>query len=378
MGEKKEQIVWLDYLRILACFLVVLSHSTDPFTVQVGNNIAEYNTAVYVGSLVRSCVPLFVMISGVLLFPLNGSLSQFYSKRFKRILLPMIFWAILTPVFYYLYFNYIVGGTDNLGVNIENYSAQPTLVKMYTFIFNFNYDTTPFWYLYMLIGLYLIIPIIGSWLEKASKKDLKVVISIWLFTTIIPYLKILAPILGYTGNYGNMGMFGECDWNAYGSFYYLSGFVGYLFLAQYLIRYPREWSFTKTSIISFSLFIVGYLITYFGFQKMGELYPGNYAYIEIPWYFTNINVLMMTLGIFLFFSKLQLKKSKLIAKLSSLTFGVYLIHFLIVQISYDVIHTYIKTLPIVQIILIALGAFLISLLITYLLSSNRATRKTVM
>ncbi|ULT29234.1 hypothetical protein KUH03_09850 [Sphingobacterium sp. E70] len=55
-------------------------------------------------------------------------------------------------------------------IDMNNFTAQATLTKIYTAVFNFNYDTTPLWYMYMLIGLYLIIPIIGSWLNQASKK----------------------------------------------------------------------------------------------------------------------------------------------------------------------------------------------------------------
>ena len=43
-----------------------------------------------------------------------------------------------------------------------------SITKIWTFIFNFNYDTTPLWYLYMLVGLYFIIPIFHAWLERAT------------------------------------------------------------------------------------------------------------------------------------------------------------------------------------------------------------------
>jgi hypothetical protein len=34
------------------------------------------------------------------------------------------------------------------------FTLEMTITKIWTFIFNFNYDTTPLWYLYMLVGLY--------------------------------------------------------------------------------------------------------------------------------------------------------------------------------------------------------------------------------
>ena len=60
----------------------------------------------------------------------------------------------------------------------------PLIGRLYTFIFNFNFDTTPLWYLYMLIGLYIIMPIISSWLTQASRKEIKTVLYIWGVTLV--------------------------------------------------------------------------------------------------------------------------------------------------------------------------------------------------
>ena len=63
-----------------------------------------------------------------------------------------------------------------------------------------------------------------------------------------------APALGYIGNWGNMDILGVCDWNAFGSFYYVSGFIGYLILAHYLVKYPLQWSWRKTLAIGIPMF----------------------------------------------------------------------------------------------------------------------------
>lgn len=74
----------------------------------------------------------------------------------------------------------------------------------------------------MLAGLYFIMPIISPWLERVPKRDLHLVLAIWGFTLLLPYVRMAAPLLGYAGNSGNMGLYGECDWNIYGTFYYVS------------------------------------------------------------------------------------------------------------------------------------------------------------
>lgn len=52
---------------------------------------------------------------------------------------------------------------------MPDHSLGALWIKLYTFIFNFNFDTVPLWYLYMLIGLYLVMPIVSGWLEKRRK-----------------------------------------------------------------------------------------------------------------------------------------------------------------------------------------------------------------
>lgn len=66
----------LNVVRLVAMFTVVCCHSADPFNFYPGEppaNIAEIKWwgAVY-GSLLRPCVPLFVMITGALLLPVKG------------------------------------------------------------------------------------------------------------------------------------------------------------------------------------------------------------------------------------------------------------------------------------------------------------------
>lgn len=60
----------------------------------------------------------------------------------------------------------------------------------------------------------------------------------------LPYLQMIAPLLGYNGNYGNMGLLGVCDWNPYGMLYYFSGFLGYLVLGS------NAWIFKKIAVTS--------------------------------------------------------------------------------------------------------------------------------
>lgn len=145
---------------------------------------------------------------------------------------------------------------------------------------------------------------------------------------MVPYIKMAAPLLGYTGNYDNAGIWGVCNWNEFGTFYYFSGFLGYIILAYYLVKYPLNWSWNKTLAVAILLFVIGYGITFSGFLITQKYFPANYANLEIVWYFCNINVAMMTFAMFIVFQKINIKESKLLKNLSSATFGIFLCHFI--------------------------------------------------
>lgn len=368
-------IAWIDVLRIVSCFMVVLAHACDPFMAQFMNNESDYMSAIAWGSLVRPCVPLFVMISGFLLFPITTDSSTFYSKRIKKIIIPLIFWSLVTPFMYFGYLSFFETGNPNIAM--ENFTLNATLTKLYTFIFNFTYDTVPLWYIYMLLGVYLIMPIIGAWLNQASKKEIKVFLAIWIATTILPYVKMFAPALGYQGNYGSMGILGECLWNPYGAFYYFSGFLGYAVLAYYFKKYPLEWSLKKTLSIAIPLFLTGYLITYYGFIATGKIYPGNYEYLEIIWLFSGVNVFMMTVAMFITVQKIKFKESETKRKIAKLTFGVFLCHFFFVQVVYDVLYPILGVPSYIKIPIITVVSFILVLGIVWCLSKNKYTKKIV-
>ena len=375
---RQNNIGWVDLLRVLACFMVVFSHSCDAFVAQFDADRASFLTGVFGGSLMRASVPLFVMMTGVLLLPVGQGydLVSFYRKRIGRILPPLVFWSVALPLLMYAYFNYINPSTCNPQVAVGGYTVQQLVQRIYTFVFNFNFDTTPLWYLYMLIGLYLLMPVLNAWLVQASQRELKVVLGLWVVSLFLPYLKMLAPVLGYQGNYGNMELLGMCDWNIYGTFYYFSGFVGYLVLAYYLKQYPLQWSWSKMLAIMIPLFVAGYAITAGGYILTQEHFPGNYAYLEIVWYFNGINVFMMTLPLFAIVQKMAVRSRRWLSRLASLAFGIYLCHFVFVFVCFVLYDM--AMLPYwVRIPCIAVTTFAIATLVAWLMSRAAFTARFV-
>ena len=194
----------------------------------------------------------------------------------------------------------------------------------------------------------------------------------------VPYIQMFAPALGYEGNYGNMGLWGICDWNAYGALYYFSGFLGYLVLGYYLVNYPLNWTMKKTLSVATPLFLLGYAITAGGFILTQKYYPGSYANLEIIWYFSGINVFMMTISLFMVAQKIKVSPSPFLSKVAALTFGIYLCHFVFVQLGYDLIYNTIPVPAVFKILLIAVVSFAISALVVWLMSLVKPLRKVIM
>lgn len=372
--KTKEHIGWVDLLRVAACFFVIVSHCCDAFVAQFDADRAAFLTGAFTGSLMRCCVPLFVMMTGVLLLPVQGDMGAFYRKRIGRLIPPFVFWSLALPLLFFVYYRYIASTASPI-IDAASYTPTATLGKLYTFIFNFNFDTTPLWYLYMLIGLYLVMPILSAWLAQASQKDLKRVLALWGVSLLLPYVKMAAPLLGYTGNGGNLGILGVCDWNVFGTFYYVSGFTGYLLLAYYLVKYPLNWGWKRTLAITAPMFVAGYLITALGFVLTQKYFPGSYANLEIIWLFTGINVFMMTFPVFVLVQKWNVAASPWLSRAASLSFGIYLCHFIFVQVAYDWFDT---DLPLmVRIAGMAVVSFAISYLLVWVMYRFPLTRRFV-
>ncbi|MDE7397635.1 MAG: acyltransferase [Muribaculum sp.] len=376
--RRRETIGWIDLLRVVAAFLVVFSHNCDSFIASFDTDYSQFLCGVWVGSLTRQCVPLFVLMTGVLLLPVreDESLSSFYRKRIGRIIPPLIFWSIALPVAFWAYYSTVGSQSANPMMPLADYDYQGLLTKLYTWIFNFNFDTIPLWYLYMLVGLYFIMPILSAWLRSATKKEIELLLKLWAVSLFLPYLQMLAPWLGYKGNFGNMGILGMCDWNIFGTFYYISGFIGYLLAAYYLTKWPLQWSWRKTLTICLPVFVVGYAITAGGYIWFQQLFPGNYAYLEIIWLFCGINVAMMTLPVFIVVQKWAPRGSKFLTWLASLSFGVYLCHFVFVYMAYDWFNVA-GLSAVVRIVLGTLTSALLAVLVSFIFNSIGALRRFV-
>lgn len=328
--DTDERIVWIDWLRVTALFLVLLTHSCEPFYLGgEGSLILTRTDAVWVALLnviPRACVSLFVVASSYLLFPLRYPAGEFFRRRASRILIPFIFWTLVYAV---------VSGNP-----AENFKTLP---------FNFCYSAGHLWFVYMLIGVYLLMPLLSPWAEKVGKKELQAYLGIWLFTTVIPLVRQALggnePVMyGLSGTpmTARFPLWGECSWNPYGVFYYVSGFIGYLFLGLYFRKFVGELSWAKTLSVAAPLFLAGFALCSFGFLRnvaadAGGVFPVEgpvalAAHWEAPWLNDTFGVALMAIAWILVFRKIKARGrfyGRVLLPVSRASYGMYLCHMLV-------------------------------------------------
>lgn len=343
--KESSRIVFVDYVRVVACFMVLLVHACEMYYCSsapdgspgwytyVSTEGERLWVSLYDG-FCRMSVPLFMIVSAYLLVPMrNGqTMLGFYTRRAWRILPAFAVFMVA-----YCTVPYLTGAID-YDTSVNDLIHLP---------FNFPSSAGHLWFIYPLIGLYLFIPVISPWLEKASATDERVFIGLFAVSTCIPYL---------TRAFGFV--WGECLWNQFGTLWYFSGFIGYLVLAHY-IRVHISWSASRRKTVGIACIILGAIPTILGFYIMVP--PETFVYTgdsELTWGFCTPNVLLLTFGAFMLFSSMQRSEvPKLILGMSDLSYGIYLMHLLVLPSWAQYLKSYAIT-PALTIPAIAIATFL--------------------
>lgn len=327
LQKNPQHIVWLDVVRFVAMFTVVCCHCTDPFNFYPGTapNIDEIKLwgAIY-GALLRPCVPLFVMITGALLLPVRGEVSVFYKKRIPRVLWPFLIWSVIYNLFPWI--TSLLGIKPEIILDFFPYSGEEVMRQSLSISldyiaqipFNFSIVDVHMWYIYLLIGLYLYLPVFSAWVEKASDKAKLWFLGAWAITLLLPYYN------QFVAQY----LWGTCSWNAFGMFYYFAGFNGYLLLGHYLRN--LDWKLGKILAIGLPMFVIGYAVTFFGFRYITALPEYSDEMLELFFTYCSLNVVMMTIPVFMLCKKVNFRSEGIKKALANLTlcgFGIYMIHY---------------------------------------------------
>ena len=205
----RNEINYIHFLRSVSTFAVIVLHVAAPIVNNFIPGKVGYDWWVgnFIDSITRFCVPVFLMITGVLVFNSNDSPIIFYKKRISRIVYPFVLWSFLY-ILYSLYYS------------SNNFSISTFKVVFSLFIAG-NPTSFHLWYLYMLIGLYFFLPFLKPWIQTATKKEILIFLGFWIVALIVelPFIKKF-----------NIGI----------NFAHFYGYLGYPILGYYLNKYAKD------------------------------------------------------------------------------------------------------------------------------------------
>lgn len=263
---------YIDYIKVFACFLVLLGHLLMSLRTIVDNDYVEY--VIYFVYLFH--MPLFMSVSGFLYannkLNLNvKSILSFSKKKIINLLVPYIFFYNI-----FMLLSIIASSSVNTPKGISEWLGI------------FNNPIAPYWYLYALLSLFIFIP----WLEKIIKKDKYVFLILFILKIITFHIKIPLYFIKSIMTFGV-----------------------YFYIGKLLYNYK----FNKKKNISIMIFV----IIYIGLSAIAYHYKGMIS----STYENYINLMFGITGVLIFYLLFyNTKKIELFDKYKNYTFEIYLTH----------------------------------------------------
>jgi surface polysaccharide O-acyltransferase-like enzyme len=289
-------------IRTVAIVLIILLHATS-FPPDIPTEITpqvmfDWFSADIYSALGHMGVPLFVMLSGFLLLDQSKAdepLSVFFKKRFSRIGLPFIFWSII-----YFFWNIQVHGAPLT----FNGAIEAAMSGAYVHL----------WFLYLLVGLYLVTPLLRVFVKYLDWKRFKYLMALWFVGTVtVPVINV----------------FGGFDFNPV--IFVFTGWIGYYLLGVFLQKIKlQNWIL----VFAASLGIIGAVLgAYFSTALIGE---------RVTTFFhesLSLNLIVASVAVYLLLtsvpsSRIKSRYSKVNSALEGVggnTLPIYLMHYIFLE-----------------------------------------------
>ncbi len=293
----KERKLSIEFIRIFAVFLTIMIHVSNIYIYSFDKiSNANYLIAIIYNSIARICVPLFFMISGIFLINEEYNFNK-YINRIKKFLILLVIWSMIYVLIYHR--------DDFLNTFVNS-------------LFNANKSSRHLWFMYAIIGIYIALPFIQNMCKNLSKEQENLFLILWMFFSggvviFVPFARLIT----------NTGIDISYPIPIINSTYYLGYFISGHILYE---RYYKQRNNIKNNIIYFLTFILATLITII----LTYVYSikNNSVYDSFLWY-RSIFIIIASFTIFLLIiTNEKIFNNKIILGVSSLSFGIYLLHVL--------------------------------------------------
>jgi len=341
MGSNTNTKQWLDFLRAIATIGVIIIHVSSPLVkMSYGRNIPFWWIGNIADSSVRFAVPLFLMLSGATLLDREYKLGEFYKRRFLRVLLPFLFWVIVYWVYRWCMLN----------ARQQPHELQ-SILHWAVNLFLKEGVSKHFWYIYMILFIYLMVPFIGRGLHRLSNSTVLYLLVGWV---VLAFMLKSVPLNMYnwSGDYASRFL---------GYFLY----TGYLVLGYYLSKLSA--TSVRTRYIASAFFLLTILVsaglTYIFSKQAHRLDLTLYSYLTI-------NTIIQSIAIFVGIKDSEFRHSfftTILHTISNYSYGIYLVHILVIGIFFN--HGIFWTMahPLVSLPLVTLLTLMTSFALIYCL-----------
>lgn len=278
----RPQYPGIHLLRAMACGMVVLLHSSEML---LATYSPRWLAAISYDAFLRPCVPVFLLISGFLLLDREEDILLFYRKRFVRVVIPYLFYAVL-----YL----AVAGVPwlTMPIRLLRGAVAPHM-----------------WYIYELIGIYAFLPFFRKIFLHSNHREKLVYVGAWLG------LGLCYPLLRSVFDW-------KTDCVAVYHLTMLTGYIGYLFVGACLksLTVRRKKKLLGVYVLS-SLGILA--LTYASSSAARKF---------VPYFIENLSPLVFLSACALF---LLLKDARpgrfqpVVVAVSRCSYGIYLLHLML-------------------------------------------------
>lgn len=328
------RIKWIDYLKVFASIAVISIHYTADKV--VNGNIDSMGWLVYVlyNSFSRFAVPIFVMVSGANFLKKKTSIKNIYSKYIFRLLISYFVWSFIYKIYY----------------------EKDGIVSIFL-------GHVHLWYIPMLIGIYLSLPILYKIVECKKTTFYFLGLS-FIFIFLMPTVSALVTTYGsevLINNYSIVDKFIlKFRLNIFMgyNFYFILGFV--LSTIQFNIK-QRFSLYSLSFFASLMIFILTASLS-IEQQKTNITFTNNLL----------IFTLSQSIGLFIWFryNSVRFKVvDNIVIFLSRISYGSYLIHIIVLKEVVDRFKLYsISFNSLLMVPLVVIIVFSISMLISFILS----------
>ncbi|WP_026519125.1 acyltransferase [Butyrivibrio sp. FCS006] len=335
-----KRVYYLDYLRILATFAVMIEHNSVPFFMRSVHS-ADWKISNTFESLIRWCVPMFMMISGTLFLGRDITVKKLYSKYVIRMIIAYFVWSLFYTI-------------------VARNPAQSVWEQ-------FLMGHYHMWFIRMTIVIYVFMPFL-KWISQNTR-----VMKMFLIT-ILGIVIMCAQIACLIGDFGDPELV-----NSHlllKMLYGLRDSIIYVYI-NYSAYFVLGYYLSKTEIPK----AVRYVLYVIGVFSVFVTYKIEYAYVlslghqsELYYDPTNIHMLFITTALFVLYRNLPLPECNIIKILSICSFGAYWIHPFIIQLLDMIGINAGKYFPLVGIFVIGSMVSIISFGVSFVLNKIPGVR----